>query len=470
MRCSCSSRSGVKVHCADPYSHCLRLRAPALLAAAILLVLLAGCNRRQAPLEGQRYSIDTPLEQTVPGAETPAEDQAAAAQRSRSIRLPATVNHSAWTHPGGTPQHRIQHPALRRPLTLAIATPIGAGNSKRHRITAVPVSADGRVFTMDSRATVSAHTLDGSTIWTRNLTPGGENPDDASGGGLAVAGGVLYATSSFGTLTALDVATGREIWQHDFNVAVTGAPTISGRLIYVVARDGNGWALETRNGRILWGLPGTPSLSGFAGGASPAITDRLVLFPLPTGELVGALKQSGIRVWGDAVSGGRSGRAYTNFSDISGEPVVSGSTVYVGTPIGRLVALNSRNGERVGTATEGAVDTVWPIGGSIFLLSDQNQLVRVDASSGETIWQVELPFFADERRRKQKALVPHFGPVVAGGRVIVASGDGVLRGYSPESGALVETVDVPSGAAVKPIVVRGTLYVVSNDGRLLGYR
>ena len=323
---------------------------------------------------------------------------------------------------------------------------------------------------MDSRATVSAHTLDGTSIWSRNLAPPSDNPDDASGGGLAVAGGVLYATSSFGTLTALDAATGREIWQHDFNAAVTGAPTISGNLVYVVARDGNGWALETRNGRILWGLPGTPTISGFSGGASPAISDRLVLFPLPTGDLVGVLRQSGVRVWGDAVSGSRDGRAYTGFSDISGEPVVSGNTVYVGTPIGRLVALNARSGERVWTATEGAVDTVWPIGGSIFLLSDQNKLVRVDASTGETIWKVDLPFFAEEKPRKQKALVPHFGPVVAGGRVIVASGDGVLRGFSPENGQLVETVQVPSGAAVKPIVVRGTLYVVSNDGQLLGYR
>jgi outer membrane protein assembly factor BamB len=436
----------------------------------VAIALVAGCSKREVILDGQRHDINTPLEQTVPGAEVPADEQAAADQRSRAIRLPATVNHSSWTHAGGSPQHRIQHPALRRPLTLAVATPIGASNSKRHRITAVPVSADGRIFTMDSRATVSAHTLDGTTIWSRSLVPPSDDPDDASGGGLAVAGGVLYATSSFGTLTALDVATGREIWQHDFNVAVTGAPTISGNLVYVVARDGDGWALETRNGRILWGLPGTPSLSGFAGGASPAISDRLVLFPLPTGELVGALKQSGVRVWGDAVSGSRDGRAYTGFSDITGEPVVAGNTVYVATPVGRLVALNGRSGERLWTATEGAVDTVWPIGGSIFLLSDQNKLVRVDASNGESIWEVDLPFFAEEKKRKQKALVPHFGPVVAGGRVIVASGDGLLRGFNPENGQLVESVQIPSGAAVKPIVVRGTLYVVSNDGQLLGFR
>ena len=165
------------MHFAEAPNRVPRRRAIRVLAGVIALALVAGCSQREVILQGQRYEIDTPLEQTVPGAEVPDNEQAAADQRSRAIRLPATVNHTAWTHAGGTPQHRIQHPSLRRPLTLAVATPIGAGNSKQHRITAVPVSADGRIFTMDSRATVAAHTLDGATIWSRNLAPSSDNPD-----------------------------------------------------------------------------------------------------------------------------------------------------------------------------------------------------------------------------------------------------------------------------------------------------
>ncbi|MGB1006987.1 MAG: hypothetical protein ACPGVX_07405, partial [Thalassobaculaceae bacterium] len=38
---------------------------------------------------------------------------------------------------------------------------------------------------------------------------------------------------------------------------------------------------------------------------------------------------------------------------------------------------------------------------------------------------------------KRAAVYAHYGPVLAGGRLVVASSDGVLRFFTPESGALV---------------------------------
>ena len=49
--------------------------------------------------------------------------------------------------------------------------------------------------------------------------------------------------------------------------------------------------------------------------------------------------------------------------------------------------------------------------------------------------------------KKRKAIVPLFGPVLAGGRLAVAGGDGELRFFDPVDGTLVGGVDVPGGAA-----------------------
>ena len=56
-------------------------------------------------------------------------------------------------------------------------------------------NAGGRVYAMDSRSFVSAFTTAGRAVWTRDLTPASDNSDDASGGGLAVSGGTLFATT-----------------------------------------------------------------------------------------------------------------------------------------------------------------------------------------------------------------------------------------------------------------------------------
>jgi len=52
----------------------------------------------------------------------------------------------------------------------------------------------------------------------------------------------------------------------------------------------------------------------------------------------------------------------------------------------------------------------------------------------------------------------------------VASGDGVLRGFDPTSGATAVEVPIPEGAASAPIVAGGVMYILSRDGQLLAYR
>ena len=60
--------------------------------------------------------------------------------------------------------------------------------------------------------------------------------------------------------------------------------------------------------------------------------------------------------------------------------------------------------------------------------------------------------------------------VMAGGRIIVVSSDGILRAFDPVNGNLVHTAEIPGGAAAQPAVAGGTLYVVSGKGQLLAFR
>ncbi len=443
----------------------LSLRPVGLLAACAATLFLAACGEDEVILPGERFDIDAPLD---PQAEVP--EPVNRAPREVALSVPSQVNHQAWTHRNGSPQHRIQHPALGTSPQLIWSVDIGAGEDTRRRLSTTPVAANGRVFTLDALSRLTAVSSNGQVLWTRDLTPALETTEEASGGGLAVVDGTLYVTSGFGFLSALDAATGDLRWQQELGAVATAPPTVSGSVVYVVGRDSVAWAIDARNGRILWSLPGTPSGTGYTGGAAPALTSRLVILPFPSAEISGVLRQSGIRVWGGAVSGQRIGQAYAGISDITGDPVVSGNTVFVGNAAGRTAAINASNGDRIWTANEGATSPVWPIGNSVFLMSDQNELVRLSASTGEVIWAVQLPKFTEEKVRKREGVYGHYGPVLAGGRLWVASSDEVLRGFNPSSGALTAQIALPDGAASAPIVVNRTLYVVSQDGELLAYR
>lgn len=429
----------------------MKIQSSLVLAFAVLM----GCAEQDIPLEGERLSI---------------RGESVFENETRSISLPAQQSNAAWTHRNGSAEHAITHPALPTTLTQAFAVNIGEGNSRRARITADPVVLDNVVYTLDAHSLVSATSTAGAPIWSADLAPLLDDVKDASGGGLAVGRNTLYVTTGFGVLTALDLATGQKVWTQDLDAPGTSAPTVVGDLVYVVGRDSIAWAVEADSGRVRWQLSGTPSISNFAGGAGIAANSEIAVIPFPSGEVIGAFPQGGLRRWSATISGDRLGEAAANISDIAGDPVLDGNRAYVANFSGRLVALNSFDGDRIWTAQEGAISPVWPAGGSVFLINDLNELVRLDASDGSAIWKTQLPQFIETRIRQQRTVFAHYGPILAGGRLIVASSDGIIRSFDPTSGAEVSQLALPSGAASNPVVAGNTLYVVSKDGELVAFR
>lgn len=430
-----------------------------------MLIAVSACAKREEILPGPREDLRSILTDDAPVAsdEVPA-------NRTLAFRAGKTTNNSSWTQRPGSPGTRVNHPAYGGGLQPIWSAKIGAGDGRKNRITADPVVAGGRVYTLDSEARVSATATNGAAVWSVDLLPSRDGSKDATGGGLAYADGTLFVTSGFGVLTALDAATGREKWQQKLGATASGAPSVKNGLVFVAAGDSTAWALDAQTGRIRWQLDATPSKNNVLGAPAPAVNDQVAIFGFGSGEVQAAFRSGGLRVWDAVISGQRFALARTRVSDITGDPVIVGDTVYVGSHSGRLVAMKASTGERLWTANEGALNAAWVAGGSLFLVSDRNELLRLSAEDGSRIWGVPLPFFVKDKPRRQKEIFAHYGPVLAGGNLIVASSDGKIRKFDPTSGALIGTGEIPGGATTNPVFAGGVMYVVSSNGELYAFR
>lgn len=437
-----------------------------LILGLVAVLALTACSKKTQILSGEREGIREVLQSEAARAQTDVTPE----NQVRPVALPAATVNADWRQRIGSPATRTAHPALGRAPQLAWTVNIGAGDGRRVRITADPVVAQGRVFTLDAEAQVAAVSTAGQLLWTTDLTPANDNSSNASGGGLAYGDGKLFVSSGFGRLTALDPATGAVVWQQELGSTGTGNPAVLDGLVYVVAGDDVAWALETDTGRIAWQLSGTPDIHNVLGGPAPAITDKYVVFAFGAGELQGAFRQGGLRLWDAQIAGERLGVASARVDDITGDPVVVGDRIYTGSHSGRMVALSLGSGNRLWTAEEGPLNPVWPAGDSVFMVTDRNELVRLSTEDGTRIWGHELPLFADRKPKRQAEIVGHFGPILAGGQLILASGDGQLRFFDPASGQLTGARNLPGGATSNPVVAGNTLYVVSKKGQLLAFR
>ena len=424
------------------------------------LAMTAACAEREFILPGEREDVRAGLETGETGP-----------VRAGPAILPPVVTTRAWTHQAGVPSHAPGHAALSPQPQLIWSADIGAGDRRRARITAQPVSDGARIFTMDSRSTVTAVSTTGAVLWSRNITPPTDRSDSASGGGLAVSGGRVYATTGFGTLVVLDAASGAPVWTHDFRSLASGAPTVANGLVYAITRNGYGWALDAANGRVRWTVTGISTTAGIVGGPSPAVgPGGLAVFAFPDGGLAAVDARTGALRWRGFIAGRRLETVASRIADVTGDPVISGAIVVAGTHEGRTAAFDRTTGAPLWTLDEGAMASPVVTSRDIFQITDRNALIRVDRNTGGLVWSQPLPLYRTTRPRRFSALFAHYGPVLAGGRLVVASDDKQLRFFDPSTGQLTGAIALPSGAAADPIVVAGTLYIVTENGRLLAFR
>ena len=149
---------------------------------------------------------------------------------------------------------------------------IGTGSSSSGRLSAVPLVADGKVYTLDAGGTVSAFSASGGgKVWGTSVTPKNEKRAEGFGGGLALDSGRLYVTTGYGTVVGIDPAKGTVLWTQKVGEPVRSSPTAAGGKVYFVSTDSVLHCLDGNDGQELWTARGVPEPATLLSNVSPAV-------------------------------------------------------------------------------------------------------------------------------------------------------------------------------------------------------
>jgi len=441
-------------------------RHTALLAGLLSVSLLTGCGavsdmfgeEGPPPLPGERISILQLQKELVPNP----------ALEEESVVLPDVWDNRYWPQAGGYPNHAMNHVALGGKLERVWKSAIGKGGDDRTPLTAVPVTADGKVFTLDTAGNLAAFDLEnGKRLWRESIVPKGEGRHAAVGGGLAWDSGRLFVTAGYKHLLAVDPASGKHIWRVALPAPARAAPTVMDRRVYLVTLDNRLMVYGAEDGGLLWQYSGVSESTNLLGSASVAADETLVVLPLSSGELYGLRPENGQVVWQDNLSAVRRMGALSAIADVRGLPVIDRGVVLAVSYSGRLVALDQVTGRRLWQREIGSAETPWAAGDNIFMLTTEQQLVALTRGRGEIRWVVSLPRWADKDHTEPLVWA---GPVLAGGRLFVVGGKKEMLEINPENGAVIETHKLPSATTLAPVAAAGTLLVLSRNGDLSAYR
>lgn len=427
------------------------------LVAGLVLPALAGCGlfNNEEILKGERIALRAP-----PESET---------GKLVRVPLPPAVANADWTQTNGRPDHNLGHVAGPTDLRRAWARDIGVGGGDRAAITSPPIVVGGTVYALDAAATlVAVDGGSGNIRWRTSLALEGEKGEEGFGGGLAFDAGRIYATTGFGEVLAVDPASGEILWRRELGAPIRAAPAADRGLVITVTRDNLGVALDGATGELRWRIQAAAARTGVLGGASPAISTPLAVLPFASGELTGVHLRTGRRLWSAVLSSSRQGLARAAITDVSGDPVIVGPYVIAANQSGRMLAVDGRTGQRAWTRNIGALRPLWPVGDTLYLVSDEALLMRVSARDGSTLWATQLPAF--RKPKKRKGPIVYSGPVVVSGRVLLSDSRGNLISFDAETGEEVARARLDGGSTTGPVVAGGTIYVLSERGTLHAFR
>jgi len=413
----------------------------------------------EVPLDGTRIAVG--------GAQTSETMRIEAA--GAPISLPSPVSNSEWVQLNGGASRSIGHVAAGNELSLAWTSSVGSGNASGARIVSPPIVAAGRVYTLDAGATVAAHDASsGARVWSRDLTPDGENTEDGFGGGVAYDGGRVYVSNGFGALHALSADTGEVVWTAPLGAPSRAAPAVAAGRVFAVTRDNRVIAVDVDSGKVSWTEQGLDQVAGILGGAAPAATGQVVIAPFSSGELNAYAVGTGRLGWADDLTGTRRSTGLAVLNDVSGDPVIADGTVYAASQSGRFVAVELRTGERLWTQSIGGIQPPYVAGDTVFFVSGGGTLVAMQSDTGKVIWATELGGFRDPDSRE--GAITWAGPILAGGNLLLTSDLGKLISVDPKDGMLLREVDLPGGATNGPVAAGGTVYVLTDSATLAAYR
>ncbi|MFI4966090.1 MAG: PQQ-binding-like beta-propeller repeat protein [Caulobacterales bacterium] len=429
-----------------------------------------GATPKEVATEGDRISIlsaDKKLE--------PAE-----ALKGVDFSLPPVEPMADWPLPGGTPEQAVGNINAAPDLSIAWRKGIGMASKGGEMITAPPIEAGGKVFTMDAQASVAAHDArTGAEVWRVNMRPNDNKRDrEGFGGGLAYADGKLYMTSGFRLVAQIDPATGRVGWRTRTEQPIHGAPTVYAGRVMAISLDNTLLTFDAGTGVPGWTYQALSESARILRSSSPAVSGDTVVAAFGSGELVALRTVNGNDLWNEALSRASRTSALSEIRDIAGRPVIYQGDVFAVSHSGVFAATDLRTGQARWSLPVVGITTPLPAGDVVYVVGVDGKLLCVARDSGQIYWVHDMNagyvakkkggFWGIGAHTVAKPLWTN--PILVNGRLILASSTGQLEALNAKTGAVERNVDLGAPVLIGPIAAGAMIYVVTDNAQLIALR
>ena len=345
-------------------------------------------------------------------------------------------------------------------VTKAWSANVGKGEG-RIGLRQAPVVADGRVYAAAVQGGVHALDLQtGKEVWEYTPAKEKKKPKLRLSGGPGVGDGLVVIGTLDGQVIALDASNGAEKWRGKVPGEVIAAPAVAQGLVFVRSNDGRTTALDAATGEQRWfNSQELPSLT--VRGNAPVVAGPGVLFiGNDDGTLSALAMQDGRPLWEQMVGTPEGRTELERMADIDGAPVLEGNTLYVSSFKNQTMAIEGPTGRPMWSRDHGGGGGVAVSSGNVVVTDGKGSVYGLDKTSGSAMWS--------QQALARRSLT---GAAIQGDYAVVGDYKGYLHWLRLSDGELAAREKSGGDALLaQPVVADGILLVQNVDGKLTAFR
>jgi len=317
-----------------------------------------------------------------------------------------------------------------------------------------PAYANGRVFIADAKGNVLALDVDsGRKLW--------EVDTEArlSGGPGAGSGAVVVGTLD-GDVIALNPENGANLWRARATSEVITAPAVGLTRVVVRSNDGTVSAFDSTSGERQWIFNKTLPLLTLRGNSSPVLISDRVVIGFDNGRVVALNDVDGAQVWEQSLADADGRTELERITDIDGIVVADDGELFASAYNGRTAQLDLTSGRTIWVRDVSSYSGIGVSRTQVFVSDSESSMQGLDRRSGASLWKQEAFL-----RRSLTAAAE------VDGIAVVGDYEGYLHALKADTGAIVGRYKQGGdGFAVAPFAVGKTIFALDRSGTLTAYR
>lgn len=337
----------------------------------------------------------------------------------------------------------------------------GVGKGEGHiGVRQHPAVADGRVFAAAVEGGVQALDLHtGKRIWEYKPEKVKKKPKLRLAGGPGVGEGLVVIGTLDGQVIALDAASGAEKWRARVPNEVITAPAIAQGLVFVRSNDGRVSAFEASNGERRWFHDQEGPTLTVRGNAAVVAGPGVVFVGNDEGTVTTLAMQDGRELWNQTVGVPEGRSELQRMADVDGAPVLENTTLFVTSFKNQTMAIEGPTGRPMWSRDHGGAGGVAVSSGLAVVADNAGSVWGLDKASGSALWS--------QAALARRSLT---GAAIQGDYAVVGDYKGYLHWLRLDNGELAARERAGHDALVaQPVVADGILLVQNTDGDIIAF-